>query len=335
MNSPTTLNNKIRGCYSSTTAKYSDRTISIARIMFRTAFLIGMCYVMLYPVLYILSSSFKSLNDVYDPTVIWLPKSFSMEPMKLAVDILNYWGSILRTLNMSIPSVLIEVACTLLVGYGFARFKFKERNLLFGILIFSIIVPVQSYIIPLYVNFKNFDFFGIGSLIGLLTGRTLKINLLNTNALFYLQAITGTGIRSGLYIFIVRQFFKNIPYELEEAAMIDGCGPLRTFIKVMIPNTIPLIATISVFSIVWYWNDFFLSAIFFRSKFPISVNLTFLSSLLATSNLAGAVPAQELMFMREAILASGCLITILPLIILYIFAQKFFVEGIERSGIVG
>ncbi len=315
--------------------RHSGMAVSVIRKMFLVVFLTGICYVMLYPVLFILSGSFKSLNDVYDPTVIWLPKAFTLQPIQMALKILDYSASVVRTLKMMVPSVILEIICVLLTGYGFARFKFKERNILFGILIFSIIVPVQSYIIPLYVNFRNFDFFGIGSIFGLITGKKIMTSLLDTNTLFYLQAITGTGIRSGLYIFIVRQFFRNIPFEIEEAAMIDGCGPLKTFTKVMIPNTIPLIATISVFSSVWYWNDYFLSSIFFKSKFPVSVNLTFLNSLLSTSNLPGAITGQELFFMKETILTAGCLVTILPLILFYIIAQRFFIEGIERSGIVG
>ena len=331
----TDIAKKIKPKSASLLMNHSSKVVSVARKAFLAVFLTGICYVMLYPVIFILSGSFKSLNDVYDPTVIWLPKTFTLQPIQMALKILDYSGSVVRTLKMMVPSVILEMICVLLAGYGFARFKFKERNFLFGILIFSIIVPVQSYIIPLYVNFRNFDFFGIGSLIGLITGKPLTTSLLNTNTLFYLQAITGTGIRSGLYIFIVRQFFRNIPFEIEEAAMIDGCGPLKTFTSVMIPNTIPLIATISVFASVWYWNDYFLSSIFFKSKFPVSVNLTFLNSLLSTSNLPGAITGQELFFMKETILTAGCLITILPLILFYVIAQRFFVEGIERSGIVG
>jgi len=301
----------------------------------RALFLIGIGFVMVYPVVFMLSTAFKSIFDVYDPTVVWLPKYFSLQPLSLAGQVLNYWDSIKTTIGITLPSVVLQVATALLAGYGFARFEFKENKLLFGLLIFTIIVPPQAYIMPLYVSFGRFDYFGIGSLIGQITGKPLTTNLLNTNTPFYLQAVLGAGIRSGLYIFIIRQFFINIPNELEEAAMIDGCGPLKTFLRIMLPNAVPLIATISVFSIVWYWNDFVFSSIFFTDKFPISVNLTFLNSLLSTSNLTGGLSSQELVFLKEPILAAGALITILPLIILYIFAQRYFTEGIERSGIVG
>lgn len=330
------------GALSALAAAYQKRRLSmnytVSRVLvviLRTVFLVGMSFVMLYPVIFMLSAGFKSIQDVYDPTVVWLPQNFSLQPMKLALEVLNYGQSVGKTLSMTIPSVLLQLVTVLLAGYGFARFHFRGKKILFALLIFTIIVPVQSYMIPLYVNFKNFDYFGIGSLIGLITGRPLVTSLVNKDLLFYLQALLGMGIRSGLYIFMLRQFFRNMPKELEEAAMIDGCGPLRTFSRIMLPNAVPMIATVLVFSLVWYWNDYYLSSMFYNGVFPISVNLTELSGLLSYSNQVSGIADQELMFMREGILACGCLVTIFPLLILYIFAQRFFTEGLERSGIVG
>ena len=121
--------------------------------------------------------------------------------------------------------------------------------------------------------------------------------------------------------------------------MIDGCGPLRTFLRVMLPNTLPLMATVFLFSVVWYWNDHTLSALFFRVDFTVSVNLTMLRTMLVTlsQQLGGVsgIAGQELILMREPILACGCLLTALPLVVLYVFVQRFFTEGVERSGIVG
>lgn len=307
------------------------RVVSILRLVF----LIGMSFVMLYPVLYILSAGFKSLQDVYDPTVVWLPKNFSWQSMTLALDVLDFAKSVSRTLAMTVPSVLLQMVSSLLAGYGFARFKFPGRKVLFALLIFTIIVPVQTYMIPLYVGFKNFDYFGIGSLIGLMTGQPLTTSLVDSNVPFYLMAMLGAGIRSGLYIFMLRQFFVGMPRELEEAASIDGCGPLQVFVRIMLPNAVPMMVTIMVFSLVWYWNDYYLSSMFFNTTFPLSVKLTELNSLLTYSNQVSGIANQELLFMKEGILACGCLLVILPPLILYIFAQKFFTEGLERSGIVG
>lgn len=301
----------------------------------RYAFLIGMSFVMVYPVLFILSAAFKNIQDVYDPTVVWLPKNFSLEPLKLALEVLDFENSIMRTLSVTIPSVLLQLISSLLAGYGFARFSFRGKNILFALLIFTIIVPVQTYMIPLYVEFKNFDYFGIGSLIGLFTGAPLYTSLVNTNLPFYVTAALGAGIRSGLYIFMLRQFFMGMPRELDEAASIDGCGPFQVFVKVMLPNAIPMMVTIVVFSLVWYWNDYYLSSMFFNNNPPLSQKLTELSTLLDFSGQVTTITKQELVFLKEGILACGCLVTVLPPLILYIFAQKFFTEGLERSGIVG
>jgi multiple sugar transport system permease protein len=311
--------------------KTSRGGVSLLRLLC----LVAMSFVMLYPFLFMLSSGFKSLADVYDPTVVWLPKHISLQPMRLALQVMDYGSAVTKTLAMLLPSVVLQLVCCLLAGYGFARFSFRGKSLMFGLLVFTIIVPVQSYVIPLYVGFKNFDFFGFGSLVGLVTGTPLTISLLNRHAVFWLQAALGMGIRSGLYIFIIRQFFLNMPRELEEAADIDGCGALGTFARVMLPNAVPIISTVLVFSLVWYWNDYYLSSMYYRSTFTVSVNLTFLSSQLRTSNAVTGVAVQELMFMREGILACGCLIAVLPLVALYVVAQRFFTEGIARSGIVG
>ena len=204
---------------------YRDKKLSIhhtasrtVTVILRTAFLVGMCFVMLYPVIFMVSSGFKTLQDVYDPTVVWLPKHWTLESLKIAFDVMDYTNGVIKTLVTAIPSV-------------------------------------QTYIIPLFSLFKNFDYFGIGSLIGLFTGKAVTTNLLNNPLVFYLQAALGMGIRSGLYIFMLRQFYRGFPTELEEAAMIDGCGPMRTFLRIMLPNATSMIVTVMLFSLVWYWND--------------------------------------------------------------------------------
>ena len=177
----------------------------------KAVLLIGLCFVMIYPILFILSSGFKSLEDIYNPSVVWIPQQFSLEAMNVAVQILDYPKALLKTVTILVPSVLLQLVTVLLAGYGFARFRFPGRSLFFGVLIFTIIVPVQSYIIPLFVNMKSFNYFGIGSLIGLITGQPVSINLIDSPAVFYILAFFGMGIRSGLCIFNFRIVFpKNV-----------------------------------------------------------------------------------------------------------------------------
>lgn len=329
------LKNPIKSGIRFFNANCGRKTAEVTKTVLRAVFLLGMGYVMLYPILFMVSGAFKAGEDVYDPTVIWIPKNFSFQAFELAVDTLKFWESLKQTLIILLPSVCLQMISTLLAGYGFARFKFKERGLLFGCLVFTIIVPVQNLIVPLYANFQNFDMFGLGYLTGAITSQGPP-NLLNTGWPFYFMAAFGMGIRSGLYIFIMRQFFRNMPKELEEAALIDGCGNFKTFTRVMLPNVRPAIVTVLVFSIVWYWNDYYQSSMFLMDKQTLSVSLTMLNGMLdITAGSISSITSQELMLMRDSVLECGCILVMLPLLIMYIILQKQFTEGIERTGIVG
>ncbi len=316
-----------------TKAIIKKRIFNLLKNLFRYLFIIGMSYVLLYPILFLISNAFRDKVDLLDPSVVWIPKHFSVESFKLANEILGYANSMKNTLVILIPSVIIQTFVCMMVGYGFARFRFKEREILFGILLFTIIVPMQTIIVPLYVKFRHFDFFYIGRLIGLFTGKPLTINLLDTPWTFYILNAFGMGIRSSLYIFIFRQFFRNMPVELEEAAKIDGCGPFATFLRVMVPNATGAIITVMLFTIVWHWNDYYLSAMFFTDNLPLSVMLTILNERMNLLN--NLVNANDIYLMRSSVLEAGCLMVILPLIVIYIIGQRYFTESIERTGIVG
>ena len=150
----------------------------------------------------------------------------------------------------------------------------------------------------------------------------------------YLPAATGNGIRSGLMILIFRQFFRGMPKELEDAAYLDGCSPFGTFLRVMMPNALSSLLTVFLFSVVFYWNDYYVSSTFFTNNKTVSLMLKNLSSQLSLMLFYDATvqfSAREQIVWMEA----GCLISIMPILIMYIFLQKYFTEGIERSGIVG
>jgi multiple sugar transport system permease protein len=311
-----------------------NRGFAIGKGLFRFLFLLGMSFVLLYPVLFLLSNAFRDMKDILDPSVIWIPKHFTLRNFQLAISTLGFFPALKRTLVILIPSVTIQVFICMMVGYGFARFKFREREPLFYLLLFTIIVPIQTIIIPVYVNFRFFDFFGIGRLIGLFTGRQVSVNLLNTPWTFYTLSLFGMGIRSGLYIFIFRQFFRNVPVELEEAARIDGCGPFATYFRIMIPNVTSVILTVALFSVVWHWNDYYESVMFFQNEFPLSVSLTMLQDLLSVIS-TNVIRPQDLALIRSSVLEAASLLVTAPILILYLVTQKFFTESIQRTGIVG
>ena len=144
-----------------------------------------------------------------------------------------------------------------------------------------------------------------------------------------MPAIFAVGINSGLMIFIYKQFFQSFPAELEEAAWIDGAGPLKTFLRIVLPSSGVATLVVSLFSLVWYWNDYMLSSLLFEDVQPLSVRLvqleTQITQLSSTSNIE---------LVRNYLMA-GCLLYILPILIFYLCVQKRFVESMERVGIVG
>ena len=219
------------------TDRKKQRLISCSRSLgvglVRAIFLISMCFVILYPILYMISMAFRTAEDIYDPTVIWIPKTFTTENFKEVFEMMDYFPKLLKTVEISVIATILNVMICAFAGYGFARFRFKGKGLLFGFVLFTIIVPPQSISIPMYIGYKNFDFLGIGTLIGYITGTPLTANLLNTDMVFYVPALLGAGIKSGLFIYIFRQFFRNLPKELEDAACIDGCSIPRTYFNII------------------------------------------------------------------------------------------------------
>ena len=312
----------------------ADKSLSIIVKIFRFLFLLGMSYVLLYPVLFLLSNAFRAPVDRLDPTIIWIPKTLTMSNFAFADELIGFKDSILKTLGILVPSVIVQVFVCLMVAYGFSRFNFKGKNVLFACLIFTIIVPSSTIIIPLYVKFHFFDFFYLGQLLRPFNhGDAVSINLLNTNWPFYIMSATGVGIRSGLYIYMIRQFFSGMPKELEEAAYVDGCNPFSTFIRIMVPNVGSIIIVILLFSIVWHWNDYYLAVMFYVDNYPLSVGVTVLQDRL--SLLAESMNAENMALAESSILEAACFVVIMPLLLLYIFAQKYFTESITRSGLVG
>ena len=276
---------------------------------FRFFILFGLCFVILYPLIYMISCAFRDSADMSDPTVMWIPRHLTLEVIKETAGVMDIWKTLGTTLLLNIGCSLVQVASCALAGSGFARFKFKGKGLLFGIVVMMILVPSQIIAIPQYMLFRHFGLFG------------LEVNLINSKLCMYLPAAMGNGIRAGLMIFIFRQFFKGLPKELEDAAYLDGCGPLRTFVQVMIPNASSSFLTVFLFSVVWYWNDYYVSSTFFTKNQTIALMLKNLSTLLSQQlfNNADVSPREQIVWME-----AGCLISILPILIMYVFLQKYF-----------
>ncbi len=289
--------------------------------LLRYAILIGISYVILYPLIVKFSSSIMTRADVWDPAVLIIPKYPSLNNYKLAWRFMEFplafWNSFRLTLGVSILQL---ISCTL-VGYGFARYKFFGNRVWFALVIFSLVIPPEMILIPLYLNFRFFDFWGL-----LPDG---GINLLGTFWPFLLPALTASGYKNGLYIYIMRQIFRGLPKELEEAAYVDGAGPLRTFITVVLPSSLHGLVIVFLFSFVWMWNDFSLTSFYLPDATILPIMLNGLSrAVLGDQYLHAPVEA-------SLVNNAGSFLLILPLLLLYSFLQKYFVESIERTGLVG
>lgn len=304
---------------------------NIAFSVFRTLFFIGMIYVLLFPLFVMLSRSLRTVEDMYNPAIIWIPQHFTLANFKEAAKLLNYSSAALKTGRLALLCTLLSMASCSMAGYALGHYKLKCNTLFTVIAVLTIIVPLQAYIIPLFFRFRFFDFLGIGSVLELF-GADGKVNLVNGELPYYILAVTGMGIRSGLFIWIFMQFFRSMPRELDDAARIDGCGEAATFIRIMLPNALSPYLVTFILSIVWYWNDTAYSGVFSQKNPLLATSMNNLKALLLAEK--GATTRGDGTG-ETVIIFAAALIYILPPLIMYLFAQKAFMQGIERTGIVG
>ena len=211
-------------CFRSTheAAVPRSRVLGIAGPSSGRSLLFGMGYIILFPILVKISSSFMGFEDLFDSSVNWIPRRFTLEHYQTVFLAMEYPKTLLHSAVFAGGVSILQVASCIFVGYGLARFDFPGKRLLFACVIFTLIVPPELMLAPLYINLRYFDLWG------LIPGG--GFNLLNTQWPFYLMAVTGTGIRNGIFIYLMRQFFKGIPKSLEEAAYVDARGPFSHFL---------------------------------------------------------------------------------------------------------
>ncbi len=290
--------------------------------LLRFVLLVGLSFMILYPMFVKFSASLKSTADMMDATVVFIPRNPTLQNYKIVLNSVNYPVTLLFTILFCTVQSLLQLASCSLVAYGIARFKFKGHNLLFGMAVLTLIIPPQIILLPLYIRFHFFGITNIFQFSGVFAG----IDLIDTYWPFILLSGTALGFKNGLYIYLLRQHFKNMPMALEEAAYIDGCGPFKTFLRIMLPGSVPMLVTVFLFSFVWQWNDTVYSGIFFPD-IPTLANKLYgmvFSTMGAGTTLMTAVLESPKFFL---------LIT--PIVVLYLFTQKLFVQSISRSGIVG
>lgn len=297
---------------------------NFALSLVKIAILVGVGYVILSPIIGMVVNSVSSNKDAYNPMVFVLPQSPTLERYRLAIQRLGYLPTMGRDLLYTLTLTLLELLMCSMVGYGFARFDFPLKKLLFGCVVVMIVIPSHVIMLPVYMTFRNFDPFGIVTAIRGTSG------LMGTVAPMYIMTLFGCGVRSGLYIYIFNQFFRGLPKEIEEAALVDGAGVWYTYFRIMLVNAMPAVITVTVFSIVWQFNDTFYAKLFLISEdVVISKKISSLQATIANMDKILDVTIQELY------LDAGIILVIIPIIIIYCVLQKYFIEGVERSGIVG
>lgn len=296
--------------------------------IFRYFILFSIGYLVIYPLIYMISSAFKSPEDFLNPGIVWLAQNPTMDNIRNAFKVLNFTESLKNTLVLEIVSAGLEIVSCSVAAYGLARFDFKMKKITMAALMMTIIVPSTMIIIPSVVNFSNLDFLGIIGLINKIFGTNIRINILDTPLTFYLPSIFGVGLRSGIMIFIYMQFFKGLPKELEEAAQIDGATAFATFIKIALPSSRVVILTVSVFAVIWHWNDYFLSVMYTSQNYPLAVAVANMITTI-TSSVSNNTD------IITAVSMAGCLMFILPVLISYMFVQRGFIKSIDRIGITG
>ena len=344
--------------------------------IFRLVLMIGIAYIVLFPFLTKIAGSVMAPEDFVDVTVRLIPRNFTLDIYKAIITELDYWEAFGNTFILSFSTALIQTFICCLIGYGFAKFKFRGRNVLFMLVMLTMIVPHQTLRFSMFMEFNYFDVLGI---VRLLKGGGIEIfgwnvtelgegvadffasleclpdriqlmpyvkengasafrldmeitqagiNVCNTYIPFILLSLTGLAFKNGLYIFMLRQFFRGIPDELEESAYMDGAGTFRTFIQIILPLSVPMMVTVFLFAFCWQWTDTFYTGLFFNNS-----NTNLLVDLVGEipSSLKIEYAGQSLYY--TAIRNTCGLLIIMPLVVLYAFGQKFLVQGIESSGL--
>jgi multiple sugar transport system permease protein len=273
--------------------------------------LFDFAFVFLYPYLYMVITSLKSPVQLMDMLARWIPREIYLDNYPLAWKGLDYVRSLLNSLLVTALSTLGHLLACSFVAYGFARYKFPGRNLLFGLVLFTLIIPSETVIISLYIQYN-------------------KLRWLDTYLPLILPTFLAVGLRGGVFIFIYRQFFMGIPYEYEEAARIDGSGDFGIYWRIVLPLTQPAILVTAILSIVWHWNDYFEPSMYIKSKgnFLLPMSLPDLSfNLEQFMQVADAV--------NRGVIMAGTFMTAMPILVLYIILQRRFIAGIARTGLTG
>ncbi|MBI4760149.1 MAG: carbohydrate ABC transporter permease [Chloroflexota bacterium] len=277
--------------------------------------LIAIGFVYLYPLLFMFVTSLKSPSDLLNPMVQWVPTELYTGNYEKAYRVLDYPHTLMASILVSVIPSLLQTFVASLVGYGLARYRFWGKNLILLLILATFIIPPQNTIIPQMLAYK-------------------EQGLLGSPWALILPALLGQGYRSAIFILIFYQSFLSLPKVLEEAARLDGASDLRIYLTIAVPSALPAFIVSFIFSVVWYWNETFLTSIFLEggvTTLPMQLS----RFVQAYENLYPPGTVNIFDRLNEAVKMSGTFLNIAPLLVMYFLLQRWFVESVERTGITG
>ena len=335
--------NKIRVEFERTSAwtRFKLKYLSLNFLMsvivrfFRFVLMLGVSYVILYPFFAKIAASVMTPDDFVDVTVKLISKAPTLDQFKYIILENKYLEALLNTTIISLLCAVVQMLICSIVAYGIAKFKFRMNKFIFLAVVFTMLVPHEVIQFAMYRQFVEFDILWIrqllsGQIIPQLNITDWNGNLLNTDWPLAILSLTGLGFRNGLYIFILRQFYKGVPDELEESAYIDGSGVFRTFFTIIIPLSVPMLITVFLFAFSWQWTDNFYTELFYRGE---KAKVLMPDIVKVPKSLRVDFPGKDLY--DSAIYNTAALLIIIPLLVMYLFCQRYLVQGIARSGLTG
>ena len=298
----------------------------------------GLCFTILYPILDLVPVVFSSVEELGNPNVIWIPLEQSTVSFKAATRFIMPEGvlTMVKSVLYAAGIMLVQLFFSSITGYALARVDFWGRKIVYFMVILVFLLPRQSLLLAQYIYFNHFDVLGIMYLFT----EAGEVNLINNPIVLVLLAVFGFGVNQSLFIFLFSQFFKNIPKEIEEAALIDGCGFYKTYFRIMVPNAVPIISTVAMLSFVWNYGDTYYTNYFNPNGSYLS---TILSSTFNSANKEYVMNAVRTWYdiplvpdmAFDAVKQAGVLIYLIPLLVVYLIGQRRLVENMENSGLVG
>ena len=284
--------------------------------------LICIGYVYLEPIFQMISKSLMSPTDVINPSVEWLPQNPTLANFGVASRVLKMPGSLINSILFSAGLAILQTIVAAMTGYALSRFKFRFKNIWFVMILLAFIIPTALLMIPRLIIFISVQ-------------SSTGLQLIGTPIPQILMAITGQGVNSTILILIFWNFFNLIPYSLDEAAMIDGAGPFQVFFHIAVKLSLATVLIVFLFSFVWNWNETYQTSTFLGSAIDLLPAKLAVFDSQFDSNASSGLGSNGIFKLNEAYKMAATLISIVPLLLLYLCVPKQFIQGIENTGITG